>query len=356
MNASPTIPGRRARPRVRTAVLVLFHNRPEQTARTLRAVAAARPSLLLLAGNGPAPENPADDALCALAREVAERTIGWDCQVSCYHARTRLSAGLHATSGISWAFEQADEVIVLDDGCVPGPTFWAFCDELLAHYRSDERVMHIGGNAHFALTGPANAGYHFTQFPDGCGWASWKRAWRHFDVTAKLWPVFRRSGCLESVARGNASAREFFTDRLRSASLHPHNPPSLDYWREQWMFACWANSGLGIAPRQDLVTPPDAAPEPARDWDRADSLPFRLAHPRAVVPSYELDRRYLRDVLLPRLKAWPASPAANAPHSTVGSVRDGGGSQDPLADSRPLAATSKASVPDAALHDRASLT
>ncbi len=52
---------------------------------------------------------------------------------------------MRPATGLTWAFEQVDRAIVLEDDCVPDPTFFPFCDEILERYVDDERVMHIAG-------------------------------------------------------------------------------------------------------------------------------------------------------------------------------------------------------------------
>ena len=44
-------------------------------------------------------------------------------------------------------FEQVEEAIILEEGCVPHPDFFRFAAEMLRRYREDDRVMHINGSA-----------------------------------------------------------------------------------------------------------------------------------------------------------------------------------------------------------------
>lgn len=63
-------------------------------------------------------------------------------------------------SGISWVFEQVEAAILLEDDCVPAPTFFPFCTELLERYRMDARIGMIAG--HVAHLNPMEEKMHVT--------------------------------------------------------------------------------------------------------------------------------------------------------------------------------------------------
>lgn len=74
------------------------------------------------------------------------------------------------SSGITWAFEIVDKAIILEDDCVPDPSFFHFCADILERYEADERVMMISGNNHlFGRTGTADS-YYFSRYPHVWGW------------------------------------------------------------------------------------------------------------------------------------------------------------------------------------------
>ena len=45
-----------------------------------------------------------------------------------------------------WFFGHVEAGIVLEDDCVPHPTFFPYCAELLQRYRNDKRIMAISGD------------------------------------------------------------------------------------------------------------------------------------------------------------------------------------------------------------------
>jgi hypothetical protein len=287
-----------------TPVVLLIFRRPQMTERVVRALSVVKPRKLLVVADGPRPDRPGEPDACRAAREVIER-IDWDCEILRNYSEVNLGCGLRPASGISWAFEQVEEAIILEDDCVPHPTFFPFCSELLQRYRDDERVMHIAGSTLSRAPVPTAFSYTFSRFNVAWGWATWRRAWRHFDQTLQTWPTLRDTSWLLDLLK-EREAVEYWSREFQRAYDARGN---VSYWDHQWTFACWANSGLSIAPRANLVSNIGCGPDAThtfREDDQVANIPvvdmtFPLVHPVHVLPHHDWDRQLLREVILARL-------------------------------------------------------
>ena len=231
-------------------VALIIFNRPDFAARVLAEIAKARPPRLFLIADGPRPDHPEDAAKCAAARAAAECQIDWKCEVIKSYSDANLGCGQRPASGISWVFEQVEEAIILEDDCVPHPSFFRYCDELLERYRDDERVMQIAGNnAHFGARRGSDSYFFSRHNICAGGWASWRRAWKHFDYGMKLWPVLRQTGWLRSTV-GNERAAEYWKKKFQEGY---EGGSSVNYWDYQWTFACWAQHGLTVIPSVQIA-------------------------------------------------------------------------------------------------------
>src|SRR6185503_2722056 len=130
---------------MKSAILFLVFNRPEPTARVFEAIRAAQPPRLYVAADGPRASRTGESDRCALTRRVAS-TVDWPCSVATLFRATNLGCKNAVSSAISWFFEHEEEGIILEDDCLPEPSFFAYCDELLAHYRDNPRVGLISGD------------------------------------------------------------------------------------------------------------------------------------------------------------------------------------------------------------------
>jgi hypothetical protein len=230
-----------------TPVVFIIYRRSDLTARVFAEIRRAKPPKLLVIADGPGVDRPGDPARCQATRAVIDK-VDWDCEVIGNYSEVNLGCKVRVASGLDWAFNTVEEAIILEDDCVPHPTFFRFCQELLDKYRSDERVMMISGdNFGEGCQGTENS-YYFSRSFHMWGWASWRRAWRNYDLQMALWPSLR--------------GKDRLTDLLSEPRLVNHWQPifddtysgKIDTWDYQWQFAGFVQGGLSIMPAVNLVS------------------------------------------------------------------------------------------------------
>jgi hypothetical protein len=274
-----------------TPVALILFNRPETTAQVFAAIRAAAPPRLLLIADGPRTDRPGEAALCRETRAVTD-AIDWPCRIDRNFSDVNLGCGQRLSSGLDWVFEQVPEAIVLEDDCLPDPSFFAYCDALLARYRNDERVGLITGTSFRTVPMRTEDSYYFSRYPMVWGWASWRRAWRHYDFRLKSWPELKAGQWLDDLLDGPAAVR--FWSRLfdRAAA------GEIDTWDYQLVCALWAQSALTIAPRSNLVQNIGFGPGATHTTDADDAGAHRtveaidlpLRHPAFVIRDALIDR------------------------------------------------------------------
>jgi hypothetical protein len=229
-----------------TPVGFLIFNRPDLTEQVFAAIAQAKPKKLFVIADGP--RSPEEAEKCEKARSVIQK-VDWDCELLTDFSDTNLGCGRREASGFDWVFSQVEEAIFLEDDTLPNPSFFNFCQTMLERYRDDERIMHINGDNSYNQN-RTEYSYYFSKYMHGWGWASWRRAWQHYDYYMKTWPEFKRAGLLKFVCE-DPYEQKFWTDILDQ--MHA-DPQVIDTWDYQWTYACWSQSGLVIAPNQNLIS------------------------------------------------------------------------------------------------------
>src|SRR5262245_27851901 len=129
---------------INTPLAFLVFRRPQTTARVWEAIRQARPKTLLIVADGPRATHTGETELCAQVRAICDR-VDWPCEVLRNYAETNLGCRQRVSSGLDWVFQTVEEAIILEDDCLPHPTLFSYCQELLERYRYDERVMLISG-------------------------------------------------------------------------------------------------------------------------------------------------------------------------------------------------------------------
>ena len=196
-----------------TPVILSVFNRPETTGRVFGAIAQAKPRQLFVFADGP--RSDADVDRCAQARAVVEK-VDWACDVKYRYSETNLGARECYKSGVDWAFSEVDEGIVLDDDCVPDPTFFVFSQDMLERYRHDPRVMMVCGTNYLGHWKEDRQSYHFSHFGGVWGWASWKRAWAFYDEACRPGEMRRSRNRFVTFSQMTRSSRSRLGDSIVS--------------------------------------------------------------------------------------------------------------------------------------------
>jgi hypothetical protein len=199
-------------------------------------------------------------------------------------------------------FEQVEEAIVLEDDCLPHPTFFRFCEDLLDRYRQDERVMHISGDNFLSSRQSNTLSYSFSNYTLSWGWATWRRAFQHYDPDIKLWPMLRDTPWLSEVLGGSDATAHW---RRIFDRAHVEGDRA-GYWDFQWLFTCWAQRGLSVLPGVNLISNMgfgERATHTRRPNDWRANLPtselgFPLQHPQFMVRDVGNDRAIFEQIVI----------------------------------------------------------
>jgi len=233
--------------RCHSPIAFLVFNRPETTQKVFAEIAKARPHKLLVVADGPRRDRPGETDRCAEVRRIING-VDWDCEVLTNYAEENMGCAHRVSSGIDWVFENVDESIFLEDDCLPDPSFFRYCDEMLKRFRNDDRIMAISGDNFQFGSRPSNYSYYYSRYVHIWGWASWRRAWKFYDIRMARWPDVKKDGWLLDLFENKRDAR-YWEDVFEQAY---HGKTGT--WDYQWLFACWLQSGLSVIPSVNLVS------------------------------------------------------------------------------------------------------
>jgi hypothetical protein len=231
-----------------TPILLIIFNRPEPTFRVFERIRQIRPKYLFIAADGPRPDRAGEEAACVRARSILQQ-VDWPCEVKTLFREQNIGCGKGVSGAISWFFEHTGQGIILEDDCLPDPGFFSYCEDMLAYYHDNEKVMHIGGtNSQFGRKRNPYS-YYYSKYPHIWGWATWSRAWKHFRYDLSLTDTAQT--CREIFQQ------YVFSPEERSYWQHMFDvmkTGGLDTWDVQWTYACWAHQGVTIVPNVNLIS------------------------------------------------------------------------------------------------------
>jgi len=259
----------------KTPILFLIFNRPDTTEQVFEQIKKLRPKKLFVAADGG--RTPEEKEICEQARKIVIDRVDWDCELHTLFREENLGCKRSVASAISWFFENVEEGLIIEDDTIPSESFFQFCEMLLEKYRHDERVLHISGETGIddKIKGD---GYYFSNIPLIWGWATWRRAWKYFDVEMADYQENKKNKFLhktfKNVFQRNDWIKSFdmtYDDRLCS-------------WGFIWTYTVFKQNGLAVTPNTNMVT--------NIGYDERGTHTFDPASPLANKSRHEIDLNF----------------------------------------------------------------
>lgn len=282
-----------------TPVAFIIFNRPDNTERVFAEIAKAKPEKLFLISDGPREGNLDDILKVAEVRRIVSK-INWPCEVFTNFSIENLGCKLRPKTGIDWVFDYVEEVIILEDDCLPDQSFFVFCQELLDKYRYDQRFSMISGLNLQPNLFDSSASYFFSRYVGTWGWATWRNRWHDsYDIDMIEWPNIKANGWLfrflDRVVEAKYWTNIFdavYTGKMKTA------------WDYQWLFAGWISHRLCIVPSVNLISNIGFGAQSTHTKDIesklsnmfTESMTFPLNHPTYIIRNTNFDYKIFDNV------------------------------------------------------------
>lgn len=217
----------------------LWHT--QQTVESLLLNKEAAESKLIIFSD--APKNPADVPAVMAVRNYLHTLSGF-AEIEFVEREINFGLANSIISGVSSILEHHEQVIVLEDDLYLSPYFLQFMHEALQLYRDEPSVAAIHGYLYPLDIQPEQS--FFIRGADCWGWATWKRAWEHFnpDGTALL----RK---LES--ENLTSEFDFYGCARYTSMLKKQIKGQNDSWAIRWSASAFLDTMFTLYPPVSLV-------------------------------------------------------------------------------------------------------
>lgn len=287
------------------AVLLIFFARPNTLSQVFEKIKDARPSKLFLACDGPR-EGRCDDVESIEKCKKIVSDIDWECEVYTRYSQQNQGCGKGPSNAIDWAFSYVDQVLVLEDDCVPDDTLFPFMEEMLKKYKNDERVGIISGFNHMKNWECGGNSYCFTKTGATLGWGTWKRVWEKYDYyVEKAKDEYYQRLLLEQF-RNPRVGKCRMNDWKKAANETKNN--KVNYWDIQFGFLKYINSYLCVVPCNNLIYNIGVGAGSTHtennkfaEWKKGrvlfmptDAMRFPLVHPQYVICDHKYDKEVFK--------------------------------------------------------------
>lgn len=220
-------------------------NRLECTKKVFERIREIRPTKLYLVSDGARDSVSGEKEKVNGVRKYIETHIDWDCHVYKNFAEKNMGCGKRMSSGISWAFEQEEKLIILEDDCQADLSFFRYCEELLERYKDNESVMLIAGYNPLG-TLEEKESFIFTPFIEIWGWATWKRTWQQYDYDIVDWKEHTGWQYMSKFMDNKVITQ--YSSLFDSVFDH-----KVDTWDYQLQYLVFRKGALAIVPSRSMV-------------------------------------------------------------------------------------------------------
>lgn len=283
-----------------TPILFIVFNRPDLTAAVFETIRNVKPSRLYISADGPRHGCERDFLLTAQVRNIVTK-VDWPCQLHTQFFSQNNGCRDGEALAMGWFFSHEPEGIILEDDTLPSPTFFPYCQSLLAKYRDCDRVFSISGNSYLPLSPLEDSSYFFSSYADYWGWAGWRRSWDTYDRYIKDFPSWRDCDGLAEIFPFNYEARKYWYRLLEMTYSGV-----VDTWDYQMLFNMWSHRALSVMPKLNLVrnlgfradgTHTTTARQPL--WLRNavySDLDGLIIHPETIALDHAFDDAFFRQI------------------------------------------------------------
>jgi acetyltransferase-like isoleucine patch superfamily enzyme len=231
------------------APIVLFvYNRPLHTLKTLEALSSnylADQSTLFIFADGPKVGASIDDLdLIRETRKIAS-SRKWCKEV--FVRESQLNSGLadSIVKGVTEIVNKYGKIIVLEDDIVTSKGFLQYMNDALNIYEADDQVMHVSAYM-YPVSNNLEEGTIFLKILSCWGWATWKRAWKHYSEDCALF--LRKLDTKDKIRRFNIEGHAPFYIQLEQ-----NNQGTIKTWAVKWFSSWYFAGGYSLFPRTTLV-------------------------------------------------------------------------------------------------------
>lgn len=225
-------------------IALFVYNRPQHTLQTLEYLKQnelASESKLYIFSDGA--KTAQDEAKVREVRNIIRNVDGF---LSVEVIERSENAGLANSiiAGVTQLVNTYGQVIVFEDDLISSPQTLSYFNTALNHYREIDKVMHIGSYM-FPIENENLPEMFFFRAATSWGWATWSRAWKHFEpnidiLSAQFDEQKKRAFAIDNTMNYWKQMEEFKSGKNNS-------------WAIRWYASIFLMKGLTLNPSKSLV-------------------------------------------------------------------------------------------------------
>jgi FkbM family methyltransferase len=224
-------------------VVLITYNRPSHTAQVLQSLKEHNVQCLYIFSD--AAKTPEDEQGVCETRALIE-AVDWTRPQVIYQKQNQ-GLAKSIVAAVNHVFEKYDRLILLEDDCVPQKYFFDYMYDCLQKYENDPKVFGISGysvKVPESLLSDYSFDVYFSPRIGSWGWATWKRAWAHYEPDLRKLIQTANAGLIDLTQGGPdipVNIENWLSNKLR------------DVWTLNWVLSVYNNNGCYLYPTQSHI-------------------------------------------------------------------------------------------------------
>jgi GT2 family glycosyltransferase len=227
------------------APIALFvYNRPEHTRRTIKFLQQnlmAEESRLYIFSDAAKDLN--NQSLVDEVRDFIRSVDGFK-HVEIIERKSNMGLANSIIDGVSRLVKEYGKIIVFEDDLISSMYTLQYFNDALNRYQNEERVMHIGAYM-YPLKEENLPDTFFYRAATSWGWATWDRAWKHFEhdidlIISRFDQEKKHQFSIEGTMNFWKQIQEFKSGKNNS-------------WAIRWYASIFLSGGLTLNPSKSLI-------------------------------------------------------------------------------------------------------
>ncbi len=225
-------------------IALFLYNRPDHARRTLSFLQQnelAADSRLFIFSDGP--RTTADEVKVQDVRQLARTITGFK-SVKLIERSMNVGLANSIISGVTQLVQEYGKVIVFEDDLLSSPYTLRYFNDALDRYQEVPEVMHIGAYM-YDLKAPDLPPTFFYRAATSWGWATWARAWQHFEPNID---VLMQQFDKERIHQFSIEGTMNFWKQMQQFKAGKNNS-----WAIRWYASIFLRKGLTLNPSHSLI-------------------------------------------------------------------------------------------------------
>ena len=230
-----------------TPILLLGYNRPDKFQSLIDSIKPSKPQKLVLVIDGPRANKAGDAEKVQQVRDLANR-INWTNDVELVFRPENVGLRASVENAVSQVAEKYGKVIVVEDDVKVGADWINYAEFMLEKHKENLKIEHISGyNAIPSNILSPNRGSRLSRYPESYAWATWNRAWKHYDGSLE-WAMNASVRDIQKIVGSKIGALRW------KQNFHDAYANRISTWAYRWLASMWSRNSFMISPNRNLVS------------------------------------------------------------------------------------------------------